>query len=293
MIDVSLLKKLTTASGSLNLDLQFQLEKGKILALYGPSGVGKTSTLRMISGLMNLDSGHIKIGDLVWVDKEKNINLPPQKRSVGLLFQEYALFPHMTVLQNLEYALKSNLDRYLIEEIIDVVELDGLKNKKPNALSGGQKQRVALARAIVAKPQLLLLDEPLSALDPEMRHKLQEYLQIVHARYELTIILVTHNQPEILKLADKVITIKDGLIGFNGSPQELFAKTENQSLLKLKGTIEKIIVPGDQEKVQLMVRIGENIVKLTKYSHEVKGLKTGDEVLIKEFNFNPDVEKID
>lgn len=285
-----MVKQLATAAGFMNLDLQFHMERGQILALYGPSGVGKTSALRMISGLMNVDSGYIKVGDHLWVDTINKINLIPQKRSVGLLFQEYALFPHMTVLQNLEYAIRSSKDRYLIDEIIEVVELDGLKNKKPSALSGGQKQRVALARAIVAKPQLLLLDEPLSALDSQMRSKLQEYLRILHARYQLTIILVTHNKSEILKLAGTVISIKHGKVDFKGSPQALFALPENRNTLNLSGIIDSI--RKQDNEVQLTVNLGENYIQINKSFNEVKDLMVGDRILIKEFDFNPVIEKI-
>jgi molybdate transport system ATP-binding protein len=287
MIEVSLIKKLAAASGTINLELNFQLKKGEILALYGPSGVGKTSILKMISGLMDLDKGYVKVGDSIWADKKRGINLVPQKRSVGLLFQEYALFPHMTVLENLEYALKGENDYYLIDEIIEVVELEGLKHKKPYALSGGQKQRVALARAIVAKPQILLLDEPLSALGPEMRFKLQKYLRIVHKRYNLTIILVTHNQSEIMRLASTVISLKNGEIDFKGTPEEFFLKSSG--ILKLEGDVENIKI--EEEKASINIRIGDNLITVLKSQDEAKDLRIGDKIVIKDFDFNPQIEK--
>jgi molybdate transport system ATP-binding protein len=182
------------------LDLDLTIEKGQFVTLFGESGAGKTSTLRMLSGLLKPDSGTITVGNSTWFDSSRGIDLKPQQRKVGYVFQDYALFPNMTVLQNLEYALQKNQDNGKIRELLEFAELDELQHRSPETLSGGQKQRVALARALVQRPEILILDEPLSALDLKMRIKLQEYLLKVHKTYNLTTILVSHDIGEIVKL---------------------------------------------------------------------------------------------
>ena len=161
----------------------------------------------MLSGLLRPDSGIIKVGETIWFDGDKNIDLKPQQRKVGYVFQDYALFPNMSVRQNLEYALRKGQDKAIIGELLQFAELNELEQRKPETLSGGQKQRVALARALVQRPEILILDEPLSALDLKMRIKLQEYLLQVHKRYKLTTILVSHDIGEIVKLSDNVFEI--------------------------------------------------------------------------------------
>src|SRR5882724_2547345 len=162
-------KMLQTADGKLPLDLSFELNKGSILTIYGNSGAGKTTVLRILAGLTEIGSGHIEVDGEAWRNTDRKINLPARKRSVGLVFQDFALFPHLTIKENLEFALQKREDRRLVEELIELMELQQLQRSRPANLSGGQQQRVALARAIVRKPRLLLLDEPLSSLDDEMR----------------------------------------------------------------------------------------------------------------------------
>ena len=139
---------------------------------------------------MQADDGSIKVGEKLWFDKAKNINLKAQKRKLGFVFQDYALFPNMTVEENLRFALEKGQPQEIIEELIDITELGALRKKKPSRLSGGQQQRVALARAMVKKPDVLLMDEPLSSLDPEMRSKLQDYIKTLHDKYGLTSMLI-------------------------------------------------------------------------------------------------------
>ena len=290
MIELAIKKKLQTSVGPMMLDVAFSLNKGKVLALHGPSGVGKTSLLRMIAGLMKLDHGFIKVHDQIWSDTNQKIFIPPQQRSVGLLFQEYALFPNMTVLENLQYALQSKEDNYLIQEIMEVVELEGLQNKKPEDLSGGQKQRVALGRALVAKPNLLLLDEPLSALDDQMREKLQIFLKIIHERYHLTTIVVTHNKAEILKLADEVMKIENGKILFKGLPRDMFRWTAAQLPFVLKVDIIKIVVAHDYAQIELLV--GENVTTISIPYEKAKFFKVGDKALLKTYSDHFEIDKL-
>jgi molybdate transport system ATP-binding protein len=204
------------------LDLSLQIEAGAITVLTGPSGAGKTTLLRLIAGLVKPQAGRITCGNDVWVDTQKSIFLPPQQRKTGLVFQDYALFPHLTVRQNLAFALKKGENPARVDELLQEVELTQLANQKPHQLSGGQKQRVALARALVLQPRLLLLDEPLSALDRSMRHRLQGYLLSLQQRYQLTVVLVTHDLAEIFRLGNHIVELDEGKIVRQGAPAQVF-----------------------------------------------------------------------
>ncbi len=234
MIKINLHKKLHAASGIMKLKVDLNFDEGTFLTLYGKSGSGKTSILRMLAGLLRPDDGSISFDETQWFDKATKINLSPQKRSVGFVFQDYGLFPNMTVKENLEFALNKKQDHKIINELIEIVELGDLQNRKPNSLSGGQQQRVALARSLVQRPKLLMLDEPLSALDQEMRLKLQEYILKVHHDFKLTTILVSHDITEILKMSDIVVHLDEGEILGKSNPLTLFGTEENGSLLNVE-----------------------------------------------------------
>lgn len=217
MIQIDLKKPLLAGHGPMELTIHLEIPKGELLALSGPSGSGKTSLLRMLAGLLQPESGRIIVDEECWLDTHQKINWPPQKRNIGLVFQDYALFPHFNVRQNLQYALEKNQTSDHLQGLIEVMGLQNLLDHKPVTLSGGQQQRVALARALVRKPKLLLLDEPLSALDPDMRHRLQAYILRVHRTFALTTILVSHDQREIARMADRVLLMKEGHILKEGS----------------------------------------------------------------------------
>jgi len=238
MIEIDFTKTLDGGAGSFDLELKLAIEAGAFTTIYGASGAGKTSTLRMISGLMTPDRGSLVVNDEVWYDSSKKINKKPQERSIGFVFQDYALFGHMTVLENLIFAKGKKDGTNSIDELLEVMELQQLQHRKPETLSGGQKQRVALARALVQKPKLLLLDEPFAALDNTIRFKLHEYLKRVQERYDLTTILISHEVGEIIKLADKVVCLEQGKISKIGSPDTVFTN-ENSNfrewLSRLKG----------------------------------------------------------
>jgi molybdate transport system ATP-binding protein len=197
---------------SFHLEVDLQLHPGELLALTGPSGSGKTTVLRILAGLENRAKGQLVFQGEVWQDSSKRIFLPPQQRSIGVVFQDYALFPNMNVVQNLRFALPKAADGALIEELLEVMDLQDLRNALPFELSGGQQQRVALARALVRRPKLLLLDEPLSALDTHMREHLQTYILELHQRYALTSLLISHHPEEIQRLADRVLMMEKGKI---------------------------------------------------------------------------------
>ena len=223
MTEISLRRKLSGAGGTFALDVSMQIEGGELVTLYGPSGAGKTSILRMIAGLLQPDEGRVTVDGTTWYDSRKEISLKPQRRSTGIVFQDYALFPNMSVIENIRYGLADGQSPAFADELTGLMELDALRNMKPHLLSGGQKQRVALARAIARKPALLLLDEPLSALDTELRLRMQQYILEAHRRYRFTTILVSHDIVEVFMLSTKVFVLDEGRIVRTGAPQSVIS----------------------------------------------------------------------
>jgi len=290
MIQFYLYKTLHAANGEMALDISVEIEPGQLVAVYGASGAGKTTILRILAGLTKPDKGSINIDTNSWVDTEKGFHLPTQKRNIGMVFQDYALFPNMTVEQNLNYALEKGQDATIVEELIEIMELRELRRSKPSMLSGGQKQRVALARALVRKPLLLLLDEPLSALDSEMRIKLQDHILEVHRRYKLTTILVSHDLAEIYKMADTVLVLENGKIIKQGHPSNVFFNRQVSGKFQFTGEVVSI----DKEDIIYIVSvlIGNNIVKVVATEDDIKELKQGDKVLVASKAFNPLIRKI-
>lgn len=201
---------LASADGPTRLDAAFALEPGTLAALVGPSGSGKTTLLRCLAGLHRPAAGRVEVGGRVWFDSAAGIDVSPQERGAGFVFQEQSLFPNMTVEQNLRFALEPATDPAPVEEVLAVAGLSGLRGRLPARLSGGQKQRVALARALVRRPALLLLDEPFSALDPAARARMQEELETFHRRYNTTTILVTHDAAEVRRLCRVVFELVEG-----------------------------------------------------------------------------------
>ncbi len=221
MIEINLKRKLFGANGEMNLTLDTTIQQGEFVTIYGPSGAGKTSVLRMLAGLLKPDAGLIKFDGNVWFDSSKGIHRRPQLRNIGLVFQDYSLFPNMTVRGNLEFALQKGQSSGIVDDLLELTELRNLADKNPATLSGGQKQRVALARALVRKPNLLLLDEPLSALDSVMQSKLQDYLLQVHEQFKLTTILVSHDISEVMKMSKRVLILENGRVEKDGPPGEV------------------------------------------------------------------------
>lgn len=205
-----------------NIDLT--ISDGKIVSILGPSGCGKTTLLNLILGLTDADSGKIIF------DGQDITNVPMEKRGFNIVFQDYALFPNLNVMQNITYGLKNTPNISTQEEVNELIELLGLKphlNKKIDQLSGGQKQRVALARTMVMKPKILLLDEPLSALDGVIKESIKEKIKQIARDYHLTTIIVTHDPEEALTLSDKVLIVNDGSISQYGAPEEIITTPQN------------------------------------------------------------------
>jgi len=285
MIEIRVRKELIGYKGKFMLDFDLKIEKGEFLTIFGKSGSGKTSILRMIGGLLEPDEGIIRFGDKVYFDSSLGINLPPQKRNVGFVFQNYALFPNMTVYENIIYAAdKSQLSK--VEELLKLVELYELKDRYPSSLSGGQQQRVALVRSIIRNPDILLLDEPLSALDFSIRLKLQDELKEIHRRYGLTTVLVSHDKPEVFKLSERVIYLEDGKVRKIGTPREVFIEKNLSGKFSFFGTVLDLR-KSDVFNI-VTVDVNGNLVEVA----TVEDLNIGDEVIIGSKAFTPIVKKL-
>jgi molybdate transport system ATP-binding protein len=219
------------------LDVSFEIPRGKITVLFGPSGAGKSTVLRLIAGLEIADSGKILHGEEVWFDDMRRIDVTPQQRSIGFVFQDYALFPHLTVEKNVAYGVKGKESAKTVKELISLIGLSGYEHCYPTQLSGGQKQRVALVRAMARNPDLLLLDEPLSALDWETRARLQtDVKQIIH-RFQSTALYVTHDVSEVYKLADYVIVLESGKVVKQGTPEDVFLGKRLSTRIQVVGKV--------------------------------------------------------
>ena len=236
MLKIDIERPMLTSEGKKTLKVCSEIEDRDLLCLFGHSGSGKTTLLRILAGLTTPSKGRIVYNDTVWFDSDKKINLPPQLRNVGYMFQDYALFPNMSVEGNIRFAQKKK-DTEAIEELMELFDLTTLRKQKPTQLSGGQRQRVALARALAAKPNLLLLDEPLSALDFEMRTALQHEIRKAHLLLNTITILVSHDINEVCALASSVMTIKNGKILAQGHPKEIFGEGTFQSYSQFLGEI--------------------------------------------------------
>ncbi len=289
MMQFALSKKLHASDGDMNLRVSYEIGKGQFVGLYGPSGAGKTSMLRMLAGFSEPDRGFIKIEDQEWFNSEKGINLPPQKRRTGVVFQDNALFPNMNVRQNLAFALDKGASKSIIDEMLHVTGLEPFYNRRVQTLSGGQKQRVALARALVRKPDLLLLDEPLSAIDEEMRLKMQDILFEIHLRYQPTTILVSHDIAEMVRLCDQVILLNAGQIERTGEPAEVFFERQ-QEQLRFYGSVVRIKNEG--AFCRLSILVGSQLVNIITVLEQTIGLSKGDKVLVQGHDSKAAVTKI-
>ena len=233
-ISVDIEKKL----GSFHLNVKFEADN-ETLALLGASGCGKSMTLKCIAGIEKPDRGRIVVDDVVLFDSEKKIDLPPQQRHTGLLFQNYALFPNMTVLQNIRCGANREPDKTKREEAVRTVMesfgLSDLAKLLPHQLSGGQQQRVALARILVSNPGILLLDEPFSALDAHLRFKLEQEVRQVIRSFGKTVLLVSHNRDEVFRMADKIAIMDSGEIQAMGTKSEVFKNPRTRKAAILTG----------------------------------------------------------
>lgn len=277
MIEILLAKTLGSATGPLRLAIDARIETGSFITLFGPSGAGKTTILRMLAGLVRPDSGRIVVDGVTWFDVERRIDLAPQKRAIGFVFQDYALFPNLSVRDNIAYAVAKGDARW-VDELLELTGLGSLQERFPATLSGGQKQRVALARAVARKPALLLLDEPLSALDAALRSQLQDELANLHRRFGLTTVLVSHDLGEVFKLSQKVLCLEAGRISQSGTPAEVFLQRRLSGKLNLHA---QVLAVRREEVVHIVtLLVGQDIIDVIASDDEVEGLRQGDTVSV-------------
>lgn len=246
-------------------NLSLVVKEGECFTLLGPSGCGKTVLLRLLAGFEVPDTGRILIGDHVVSDPDAGVDIPPDQRSLGVVFQDYAVWPHMTVFDNIAYPLKLKaLDNALIQqqvmEVVNLVNLTGLEHRLPSQLSGGQQQRVALARALVAKPTLMLLDEPLNNLDANLREEMRFEIKELQKKLGITILYVTHDQEIALAISDRLaIMDKNGDIQQIGTPWEIYEKSANEMVFKFMGLANFIHVR--YEDGQHFIGQGKQVLK--------------------------------
>jgi spermidine/putrescine ABC transporter ATP-binding subunit len=253
-------------------DISLLVNPGEFVTLLGPSGSGKSTTLMMIAGFVQPDSGSVLL------DGAELVRRPAHRRSIGIVFQSYALFPHMTVLENIAFALRmrdistEDIDRRVVK-MVELIRLDGLEKRYPRQLSGGQQQRVALARALVFEPPLLLLDEPLGALDRLLREHMKLELRRIHRELRTTVVYVTHDQDEALVLSDRIVVMNEGRIEQTGTPSEVYERPANAFVARFIG--ESNVLCGlvhDVHPPKVTVRIGETYF----YGHTASPLRPGD-----------------
>ena len=279
MIKIDINKKLHGSDGEMDLNVNLEIEANSFVALSGKSGSGKTTLLRVLAGLEEAE-GTIEVNGEIWQDDKSS--LATQKRGIGFVFQDYALFPNMSVEENLLFVKK---DKKLCAKLLEMTELSALKSRAPNTLSGGQKQRVSLCRAMMNRPKLLLMDEPLSALDPSMRSKLQREILALHREFQTTTIMVSHDPSEIYRLANRVIVLQNAKVVNDGSPKDVLLKTSGSKKFSFEGELLDIM------KVDVIyvaiVSIGQQIVEVVVSSQEAKSLKVGDVVSVSTKAFAP------
>jgi len=265
--------------------LQLPAQGPGVTVLFGPSGCGKTTILRALAGLERPEGGHICFGEEVWFDAARGISRSPQERDVGFLFQQYALFPHLTVVDNVAFGVKHRgLSQTRVNEILARLKIEELAARYPAQLSGGQQQRVALARTLVCEPRLLLLDEPLSALDAPVREQLRGELRRILLASGRPAIMVTHDRIETLALADTVVVMTDGEVRQSGPVHEVFSRPNNLSLAQIVGI--ETVEPGTVLRVEAgvaTVQVGAVTVKAVVHAgvpRDVFVCIRGEDVLI-------------
>jgi molybdate transport system ATP-binding protein len=281
MIKIEITKPLHGSRGEMQLDIDLTIQEGDFIALAGESGSGKTTLLRILAGLEDA-TGMIRVGDEVWLDG--GVALAPQKRRIGFVFQDYALFANMSIERNLLFV---NSDRELADKLLEITGLSSLKKRLPNTLSGGQKQRVSLCRAMMNRPKLLLMDEPLSALDPAMRTKLQNEILLLHREFGTTTIMVSHDPSEIYRLASRVVVLELGRVVGDGTPKEILLKTSGSQKFSFEGELLDI-VKVDVVYVAI-VAIGQQLVEVVVSEYEAETLVVGDRVRVSTKAFSPNI----
>lgn len=304
---LELQKPLQGQEGAFVLDIALELKERQIISIYGASGSGKSSILRMIAGLLRPLSGRIEVGGRVFYDSRHRINIGVQERNIGFVFQDYALFPHLSVLKNISYGLYAHHHhergsdkaatkkamKKRLDDMIGLMDLSSLLDEYPANLSGGQRQRVALARAIIYHPSILLLDEPLSAIDSGLKTVLIAEIKKIIRHYEITTFFVSHDLGEIAAMADFVIKLEGGTIVRQGSLREVFYRSEERgSLFETTAKILDISSKQDAPTLTLLVD-NSKIVYLNCQKDAIIGLHKGDYIALSAQDYNTSILKVD
>jgi iron(III) transport system ATP-binding protein len=268
-------------------NVSFAAAKGAFITLLGPSGCGKTTTLMCIAGLHRLDAGEIRVGDVTYNSEERRVFVPPDKRDIGMVFQSYAIWPHMTVAQNVSYPLEvrklsqPEIDER-VAEVLRIVGLERMSDKLAAHLSGGQQQRAALARAIVSRPRLLLFDEPLSNLDLKLREQMRIELKRIQREVGITSVYVTHDQAEALVMSDEIIVMSKGRIEQRGGAREIYAQPVSRYVSGFIGVANllegRIVAPSANGRADFEVGEGRDRVRIP--CRTVAGLREGDRAVL-------------
>ena len=278
MIQLDIQKKLHGSEGDMSLDVKLEIQKGEFIALMGESGSGKTTLLRVLAGLEKA-KGSIHVEESIWLGEQ---TLEPQQRQIGFVFQDYALFDNMSVEKNLLFVKD---DKALSDKLLEITELTELKHRFPNTLSGGQKQRVSLCRAMMNKPKLLLMDEPLSALDATMRTKLQNEILTLHKEFGTTTIMVSHEPSEMYRLASRVIVLNQGKIVNDGTPKDVLLKTSGSQKFSFEGELLEIL---QVDVIYIaIISIGQQLVEVVISESEMKKLEIGQKLNVSTKAFTP------
>jgi putative spermidine/putrescine transport system ATP-binding protein len=276
-------------------DLNLDIAKGEFLTMLGPSGSGKTTTLMMLAGFEPATHGEI------YVKGQPINNTPPHKRGIGMVFQNYALFPHMTVAENLAFPLQvRNIGKSEIEDrvkkILKLVELPAMASRRPGQLSGGQQQRIAVARALVFEPDLVLMDEPLGALDKQLREQMQYEIKHIHERLGVTIVYVTHDQSEALTMSNRIAVFNDGVVQQLSSPDELYERPQNSFVAQFIGENNKLkghVLEVSKDKVATVKLDNDDVVKALAVNVSTQGDRTLLSIRPERVEINPQVKNVD
>jgi len=291
VLTIQLRKRFSNAERDFVLDVFFTVIPG-ITILFGPSGAGKTTLLDCIAGLTIPDSGKIAVGDRVLFDHARQTNLPVQNRKVGYVFQDLALFPHLTIGRNVEYGLAgrgTGERKNQSDAILESFRIAHLRERKPREISGGERQRVALARSLVTGPSILLLDEPLAALDAGTKSKIIDDLRAWNAAHDIPILYITHNREEVFALGDRVLVLENGRIIADGTPHAVMAAPRRESLAQLIGfenIFRAVVVAAHEDRGTMICRIADSnvdletpLVRAEVGSTRLVGIRAGDILL--------------
>ena len=256
----NIIKRFSGSPYSAVNNISFELSENEILALVGPSGCGKTTTLRLIAGLERLDSGLIRLNDRIVASE--SVFIPPEKRGVGMVFQDHALFPHLTVFENVAFGLrgqKTSDIKTIVGEMLHLVGLLPLSKRYPHALSGGERQRVALARALAPRPVLVLMDEPFSSLDADLRLEMREHVRNILKSMRATVVFVTHDQDEALYMGDRLAVLQKGLLEQIGTPENIFHESNTRFVAEFMGDSNflkgRVVHNGIQTEIGLLKQV--------------------------------------